>query len=445
MHSPFYFPGGEGLGLCPLLKTKKQKTAKDLVKNLSDKIINRQSVIVTEMMQRLLPFVLEQQHPADRVLAQFFKNRRELGSRDRRLLTECFFSTFRWMGLTRPLGLTILEAVSLSVHLDQTEIHPALLLQGRDWTPLGAKTLDEKLAALREWFPDAQGLEKENLVFPEFGNSVTLPDGQEDLFYATLQQRPPTWIRLRNDAFKRMLMDAEIPYESHPQLDHAVSIPAGRSLGTLGHGGQFEVQDIASQAVCAIAAPEKDGDWWDACAGAGGKSLHLADLIGRGGKVFSTDVREDALANCKKRARTDGVKNVRMQLHDLAKDAPFTKEWDGVLVDAPCSGWGTWSRNPDARWRTDPRDPAQKRNLQVRMLNNAAQCVRSGGVLIYAACTFTAEETTETLERFLADHPNFSLEPFANPLTGKPTDGTLQIWPWDGPGDGMFIARLKRG
>ena len=78
------------------------------------------------------------------------------------------------------------------------------------------------------------------------------------------------------------------------------------------------------------------------------------------------------------------------------------------------------------------------------MLGNAAQCVKPGGVLIYAVCTFTTEETVEALERFLADHSNFEPESFANPLTNEMTDGTLQIWPWDGPGDGMFIARLRR-
>ena len=428
------------------------------MKILSEKIINRQRVIVTEMLEMLIPFVLEKQKPADRVLAQFFKNRRELGSRDRRFLTECFFSYFRWLGWTQQLDLSLIEAASLSVHLDLVEIHPALAPVDKPWAPLGGKTLDEKLAAIREWFPEFQTLEKADLVFPNlgekpeaeagelpmFGKSVVLPADCEDKFFETLQHRPPTWIRLRNDAFKRMLMDAEIPFESHRFLDNAVSIPAGRSLGVLGHGGQFEVQDVASQAVGAIAAPEKGGDWWDACAGAGGKALQLADLIGGTGKVFATDIRPEALANCKKRSRTDGIKNIRQQEHNLEKDTPFTKEWEGVLVDAPCSGWGTWGRNPDARWRTDPRDPAQKRNLQVRMLKNAAQCVKPEGHLVYAVCTFTQEETVEVMERFLADHPNYSPEAFKNPLTGDLTDGMLQIWPWDGPGDGMFIARLRR-
>jgi 16S rRNA (cytosine967-C5)-methyltransferase len=78
------------------------------------------------------------------------------------------------------------------------------------------------------------------------------------------------------------------------------------------------------------------------------------------------------------------------------------------------------------------------------MLNNAAQCVKSGGVLIFSVCTFTREETAEVVERFQSEHPEFLLNPFENPLTGIQTDGTLQIWPWEGPGDGIFTARFLR-
>lgn len=415
------------------------------MKNLNEKIINQQTRLAAEILETLTPHVLEHRHPADRVLAQFFKNRRELGSRDRRFLSECFFSYFRWLGWTRPLNLEPLEAAALSWLLDRTELHAALETAVRPgWTLLGGKTLDEKRAALVSWFPDFKGLDKADLVFPLFGKSVNLPSGSEDHFYESLQQRPPTWLRLRNNAYKQALTEAGIAFKEHAEAPGAVSIDAGTSLGALGHNGQFEIQDIASQAVAVIAAPGVGSDWWDACAGAGGKAVHLADLIGHSGKVLATDLRTEALHECKKRARADGVSIIRTQLHDLAKDAPFAKEFDGVLVDAPCSGWGTWSRNPDARWRSDPRDPAQKRNLQVRMLNNAAQCVKSGGTLVYAVCTFTREETAEVVERFQAEHPQFALEPFPHPLTGEPVNGAVQIWPWEGPGDGMFIARLRK-
>lgn len=415
------------------------------MKNLNEKIIHQQTRLAAEVIETLTPHVLEHRHPADRVLLRFFKNRRELGSRDRRFLSECFFSYFRWLGWTRPLSLKPVEAAALSWMLDRTDLHAALQAAAKPaWRPLGGKTLDEKRAALTEWFAGSRTLEKSDLIFRDFANSIDFPEGGADLFYETLQQRPPTWLRLRTAEFKQTLTGAGILFEEHPRLTGTVSIEAGTSLGALGCGGQYEVQDAASQTVALIAEPEPASDWWDACAGAGGKAVQLADLIGREGKVLATDVRPEALHECKKRAHADGISIIRTQLHDLAKDKPFSKVFDGVLVDAPCSGWGTWSRNPDARWRTDPRDPAQKRNLQLKMLNNAAQCVKSGGRLVYAVCTFTREETVEVMERFTAAHPEFSPEPFKSPLTGAVTDGRLQIWPWEGPGDGMFIARLRK-
>ena len=180
---------------------------------LSEKILTRQRQLVTAMIEKLTPYVIEKGHPADRVLARFFKDHHELGSRDRRFLSTCFFSYFRWLGWTKPLELSTFNAIALSVHLDQVEIHPALTSGKNDWEPLGGKTLDEKLTAMNAWF---QGLGKSDLLFPEFasrlrvqasdaGKSVDLPPGREEIFYETLQQRPPTWLRLRSEAFKKAL------------------------------------------------------------------------------------------------------------------------------------------------------------------------------------------------------------------------------------------------
>jgi len=114
------------------------------------------------------------------------------------------------------------------------------------------------------------------------------------------------------------------------------------------------------------------------------------------------------------------------------------------MVDAPCSGWGTWSRNPDARWRSSRRDVAQCATRQLKILNNVKWCVKPGGVLIYAVCSITCPETEEVVMNFLDQQEDFKLEPFTHPLTGEQTNGQLQIWPWESPGDGMFIARLRR-
>lgn len=415
------------------------------MKNLNEKIARQQTRLAVEVLETVGRLVLAERRPADRELQAFFKNRHELGSRDRRFLSESLFSSFRWLGWTRPLGLSPAEGLALSWLLDHTELHTALSAAARPaWGPLGGRSLADQSAAVAAWFPHLPPPRPADLFFPEFAKSFDLPEASEVRLYESLQQRPPVWLRLRNPAFRQTLAEAGRAFREHPALPGALALEAGTALGPLGSTGQYEVQDLASQAVVQSADPAPGSDWWDACAGAFGKALHLADRLGPSGKVLATDVRAEALHEGKKRARTDGIANVRSQLHDVAHDAPFTKQFDGVLVDAPCSGWGTWSRNADARWRSDPRDPAQKRNLQLRMLRNATQCVRPGGRLVYAVCTFTREETTGVLTRFRADVPQFIADPFPHPLTGEPTDGSVQLWPWEGPCDGMFIARWRR-
>jgi len=203
------------------------------------------------------------------------------------------------------------------------------------------------------------------------------------------------------------------------------------------------VQDISSQAVGRVADPKTGEEWWDCCAGAGGKALHLMDLM-KDGKLLASDNRIPVLKELKKRARKHGIRHIRTQPFNAVNDEPFTKTFDGVLVDAPCSGWGTWSRNPDARWRASRRDVVQCATRQLKILNNVKWCVKPGGTLVYSVCTITRPETEEVVMNFLDHHSNFKLAPFANPLTGEQTDGQLQIWPWDADCDGMFIAKFVR-
>ena len=262
------------------------------------------------------------------------------------------------------------------------------------------------------------------------------------------QKRPPTWIRVRTrpEAIVRTLEDAPIACSAHPGMPTALAVAGGTSLAKAlsAHAAQFVVQDIASQCVAPVCDPKAGDDWWDCCAGAGGKAMHLMDLMQQDGRILATDVRVSALKELKKRARKHGIRGIRTQPHNAAVDEPFAKTFDGILIDAPCSGWGTWSRNPDARWRSSKRDVAECANRQLRILNNVSWCTKPGGTLVYAVCTFTRPETEEVVAHFLDRNADFQLSPFIHPLTGEPTDGQLQIWPWDGPGDAMFIARFVR-
>ncbi len=423
---------------------------------LPEKVLRRHAELLSVLLPDFSRLVCEEGRPADTLLNRFLRNHRELGSRDRRFLSQAVFSFFRWHGWTvGKLGLSPSEACLVGAALDTTELPPSFKYMQNQFklppgiAPIGDQSVADKRDALNEWFKDVPGIQPLALVdlFPSDFEDVVDP-GAIERCIASFQQRPPVWIRSRAGAesLLQALEEQQIPGSVHPQVSAALSLAAGINLSSVlnKHSGQFVVQDISSQCVGLICAPDRGEEWWDCCAGAGGKALHLMDLMQQEGKVLATDVRNDALKELKKRARHHGIRNIRTQPFNAVHDEPFRKTFDGVLVDAPCSGWGTWARNPDARWRTSRKEVTQCSNRQQKILNNATWCVKPGGVLVYAACTFTRPETEEVVMNFLDHHANFKLAPFANPLTGEQTDGQLQVWPWDGPGDAMFIARFIR-
>ncbi len=208
--------------------------------------------------------------------------------------------------------------------------------------------------------------------------------------------------------------------------------------------GELEIQDLASQAVGLACDPDPGERWWDACAGAGGKALHLAALMQGRGVVVATDVHAARLKEAVRRARRSPFRNVTTREWDGRHVAGKSRSYDGVLVDAPCSAVGTWRRNPDARWTLDRQAIPRLAELQGQILRAASAGVRPGGALVYSVCTLTPAETIGVVRPFLEANPEFRLEPFPHPLADATTDGTLLIWPQDADTDAMFIARMVR-
>ncbi len=425
-------------------------------KALPEKVLRRHRELLQELLPEFTRLVFEEGRPADSLLNHYLRSHRELGSRDRRFLSQSLFSFFRWYGWTvGKLNLEPLEACLLGAMLDTVELHQSFeYIKAHSnapeaLRPIGDLTISEKCASVGDWYAgtaQSQPLALTDLLPADFEQVVDLKVLEPCI--EAFQQRPPSWIRSRTEPGELLqaLANRRIACGQHARQSAAISIEGGISLTheLKDHGGQYIVQDISSQCVGQVCAPELDQDWWDCCAGAGGKALHLMDLMQQQGKVLATDIRSDALKELKKRARRHGVRNIRTHPFNAATDEPFTKTFDGVLADAPCSGWGTWGRNPDARWRTSKRDVVQCANRQLKILNNAKWCVKPGGVLVYAVCTLTQPETEEVVMNFLDHHSNFHLDPFPHPLSGEQTDGHVQLWPWEGPGDAMFIARFKR-
>jgi 16S rRNA (cytosine967-C5)-methyltransferase len=206
------------------------------------------------------------------------------------------------------------------------------------------------------------------------------------------------------------------------------------------------VQDLASQAVGHVCDPDPGERWWVLRGEADGglQALHLAALMAGKGTVVATCPTERQRHETALRLRRGAFHNITTRVWDGAHPIGKPASFDGVLVDASCSGVGSWRRHPDARWTIEAEEIPQLTTRQVQALASASSRVRPGGTLVYTVLTVTRSETLGVVETFLESHPGFQLQPFPHPLEDTTTGGTLLIWPHLHDCDGRFIARMIR-
>lgn len=213
--------------------------------------------------------------------------------------------------------------------------------------------------------------------------------------------------------------------------------------------GQWQAQDEAAQLVGFLASPQPGWHVLDACAAPGGKTCHLAELMNDEGTVDAADVHAGKLRELAEGARRLGLESVRTHAADASKPFPFAPEggWNLALVDAPCSGLGTLRRHPEMKTRRVAEDITRLAALQASILDNVAAHIRPSGVLVYSVCTFTKEEGTDQVERFLARHPEFHRAPLPDTVDWTPfldANGDVEFDPHRHGVDAFFAARLAR-
>ena len=359
------------------------------------------------------------ENPADKVLREHLKAERNILPSDARAVSQTVFNYFRWLGwldLDAPLNLQIRKARELAANFvsDPQSFSDASLIER-----VGPAWLSEEMEITPAW---AQAIQAEPKLWlrakPGQGRALC-----ERLGAAKLE--------------KSLLPDA-ILYKGEEDLFKRPEF----------HAGEFEIQDIASQAVGWLCAPQPGETWWDACAGEGGKTLHLSALMQNKGLIWASDRAEWRLKTLKRRAARAQIFNFRSAVWDGGTKPPTKTKFDGVLVDAPCSGVGTWQRNPHARWTTMLQDVKELAAIQKQLLANVGPGVKAGGKLIFAVCTLTRAETTDVVASFNAKFGD-EFEPMVLPKISESqrlatSSPVITIWPQDLGGNGMFIAGWRR-
>ncbi len=387
-----------------------------------------------------LQLIFNEGKQADKVLRNTLKRDKRWGSRDRGFIAETTYDIVRWKRLYSEIAevnepfnrqnLFRLFAVWATLkgiaipEWPQFEDTPTRRIKGRfdelskirkiresipDWLDeLGSKELGKK------WDAEIAALNKQADVVLRVNTLKT-----------TLQQ-------LQNE-----LSDQNIETDIIKGYPNALKLRARENVFTTEQfkNGFFEVQDASSQKVAAILNPQPGMKVVDACAGAGGKSLHIATLMENKGQLISMDIYENKLNELKRRARRNDIFNIETRVIDSTKVIKkLAEKADKVLIDAPCSGLGVLRRNPDSKWKMNPNFLETIKNTQKELLDSYSRMVKPGGQLVYATCSILPSENEKQVSSFLGreEGKDFSL------LSEE------KILPSKSGFDGFYIALLQK-
>lgn len=408
-----------------------------------------QLAALADAIAAVLPLSL----PADMALRDFFRSRRELGQRDRAFIADGVFAVLR-----RRRSLTLHAATdaprSLAIAASLRELGVSL----RELDSALAPTEQAWAREFKSRKPDLSPAEAADLpdwLWAELG--ATLPSEREALARAWLAPAP---LDLRVNPFKttREAALAALAADGiraaatpHSPVGLRVAGKPALQRHPLFLSGAIEVQDEGSQLLCFLVAPKRAEMVVDFCAGAGGKTLLLGALMRSQGRLYAFDISPRRLANLKPRLARSGLSNVHPVRIADERDPHIKRlagKIDRVLVDAPCTGFGTLRRNPDLKWRQPQTAVAELAAKQTRLLAAAAPLIKPGGRLVYATCSVLGAENEAVVETFLAAHREFVLGDATAELAragiALDTGRMLRLYPHRHGCDGFFAAVLER-
>jgi 16S rRNA (cytosine967-C5)-methyltransferase len=412
----------------------------------------------------MLTNILEFSSPADAKLSEFFRNNRDLGTKERAFVAESVYGVLRRLRYLSTLTANeegdaddarklilawLLRVEGKSIR----ELEPILNEQQTEWAQVIKAKSTESLplavqADVRDWLWTK--------LVAQYGEAEALTICRSMFEQASLDLRVNTIKGNREDVLKKMLAENTNNQDVIAIMPHSpIGIRMPNRLGINRHvlftEGKIEVQDEGSQLLSYLVAPKRGQMIADFCAGAGGKTLAIGALMKNTGRLYAFDISEKRLHNLGQRLKRSGLSNLHAQLITGESDQKLKRlngKFDRVLVDAPCSGLGTLRRNPDLKWRFEATDIDELNVKQSNILARAAKLVKSGGRLIYATCSLLQDENENIAEAFLAANSEFILVPANEVLAQQQikvdTGKYLKLLPHLHGTDGFFAAVFEK-
>ena len=418
----------------------------------------------------LLQIIDDTPRPADALVSGYFRARRYIGSKDRGDVSAMLYNALRhharlnwWLEhLEHPLTARNRFLTYLRLIEKKTPNEIDAICDGSKYAPSTLFHEEKKLLGQ---------LKGHTLLHPDMPETVVgeCPDwaaeGLKKRFGKNLMQELETLLRpapldLRVNPLKTTrekaiahLRQLDLDVEATPYSPVGLRVHNRPALGqiTMLKDGSLEIQDEGSQLVALLLDAKAGERVVDFCAGAGGKTLAISVAMQNKGRIIACDVLASRLKRSGERFRRAGLHNI--ETHPLTSERdPWVKRhkgaFDRVLVDAPCSGTGTWRRNPDARWKSLGPGLETLVPLQASILDSAARLVKEGGRLVYATCSLLPEENEKQIEKFLDNHPDFTLVPVQTATQNLPnlpnTGDMLALTPAKHKTDGFFAAVMMR-
>lgn len=405
--------------------------------------------ILIEAVADTLTEIFVNKKYADKTVEKVLRSNPKWGSRDRAFIAETTYECVRWWRLLNILRGN--QAISrwaegqAALAFSKTDILAAV---GVYLVMKNGQNIDNP------YFKDIDfdDINTEKTKITNRADTESIPEWLDECAKAELGEavwtaemhalNQPTKVVLRTNTLKispaelqKALAAADWETESTPLSTEALVLKKRGNIfnNTLFKEGFFEVQDAGSQLIAPFLDVEPSMRVIDACAGAGGKSLHLAALMQNKGKIISMDIEAWKLDELRRRARRNSVNIIETRPIESTKTIKrLAESADRVLLDVPCSGLGVLRRNPDAKWKLSPQAIEHVRITQQEILKSYARMTRIGGKLVYATCSILPSENEKQVERFLAENKNFRFEK------------DQKITPAQHGFDGFYMALLER-